>query len=66
MNARRIALKELKKSGFVFRRHGVNHDIYFHPDTKRIIPLKRHDFDEDDLRYLLAEIREYSGKDDRS
>ena len=36
-------------------RNGANHDVYFNPQTKITIPVKRHDFDEDDMRYILKE-----------
>lgn len=49
MNPRKIAVKELKTNGFVFKRHGANHDVYYNPETKKTIPLKRHDFDENDM-----------------
>lgn len=57
MNAHKKAEKALKEAGFVFKRHGANHDIYFNVKTKKIIPLKRHDFDENDLRYIEKEIK---------
>ena len=40
------------------KRHGANHDIYFNAEKRRAIPLKRHDFDENDLRYIVKEIRQ--------
>ena len=60
MIPRKKAIKELKKNGYVFKRSGSNHDIYYNPELKCIIPLKRHDFDEDDLRYIVKEIKQYS------
>ncbi len=50
MKPRDICLKELKAYGYEFKRSGGNHDIYYNPETKKIIPVKRHDFDENDLR----------------
>ncbi len=58
MKPRTQAIKELESSGFSFRRHGANHDIYYNPDTGQMIPLKRHDFDEADLRYIQKEIKQ--------
>lgn len=29
MNPRKITIKELEKNGFVLKRHGANHDVYF-------------------------------------
>ena len=56
MNQRRQCLKELKKRGFVLKRRGANHDIYFNPMTKQMAPVKRHNFDENDKHYILKEI----------
>lgn len=49
------ARKALEKAGYTLKRRS-GHDIYYHPELKKIIPLKRHDFDENDLRYILDEI----------
>ncbi|MCX4326105.1 MAG: hypothetical protein OSJ45_02285 [Lachnospiraceae bacterium] len=57
MNPRNIAIKDLNNSGYQFKRSGGNHDIYYNPDTKYSIPLKRGHFDEDDLRYIRKEIK---------
>lgn len=62
MKPRAKAAAELKQSGYELKRHGANHDIYFNKDLGCIIPLKRHDFDESDLRYILAEIKQNSRK----
>ena len=59
MKPRNIAIKELYDNGYYLKRNGGNHDIYYNDSTKSIIPLKRHDFDEDDLRYILKEINLY-------
>ena len=56
MKPRAQAIAELKNNGYEFRRHGMRHDIYANPKTGDIIPLKRHDFDEGDLRYIKKEI----------
>ena len=58
MNARRRAVKELISAGYVKKRSGANHDIFYHEKLRSAIPLKRHDFDEDDLRYIQKEIRQ--------
>lgn len=55
MNPRAKAIKELESLGFVFQRHGANHDIYRNPETRISIPVKRHDFNENDARYILKE-----------
>lgn len=57
MNPRKVTIRELESLGFGFLRHGANHDIYWNPDTRVTIPVKRHDFDENDARYILKEAR---------
>ena len=56
MTSLRKAKKELKEKGYVLKRRGANHDIYYNKEKKRTVPLKRHDFDEDDLIYLRKEM----------
>ena len=58
MKPRDQAAKDLENSGYRFARHGANHDIYQNKETGASIPLKRHDFDEDDLRYIRKEIKQ--------
>lgn len=58
MKPRDQAAKDLENSGYTFARHGTNHDIYRNKETGVSIPLKRHDFDEDDLRYIRKEIKQ--------
>ena len=58
MNARDKAIHELNHAGYAFERHGRKHDFYKNRETGVGIPLKRHDFDEDDLRYIRKEIRQ--------
>lgn len=55
MNPRSKTVKELEQLGFEFKRHGANHDIYWNPATKVTIPVKRHDFNENDAKYILKE-----------
>ncbi len=57
MHPRKIAIKELTESGYVFIRYGANHDIWFNQNLGTIIPLKRHKFDESALRYIRQEIK---------
>ncbi len=57
MKPRNRAIKELQKAGYTNLIHGAKHDRYKNPMTGRAIPLKRHDFDEDDLAYILKEIK---------
>lgn len=58
MNPRAQTIKELESLGYVFQRHGANHDIYRNPETRKSIPVKRHDFSENDARYILKEARQ--------
>lgn len=57
MTARKLAETELQAAGYDFLRHGGNHDIYRNRNTGAMIPLKRHDSDENDLRYIRKEIK---------
>ena len=41
MNPRNAAIHDLNSNGYQFKRSGGNHDIYYNPDTKYSIPLKR-------------------------
>ena len=58
MTPRNQAIKDLEESGYQFKRHGARHDLYENPVNKHSIPLKRHDFDENDLRYIRKEIKQ--------
>lgn len=62
MKPRNIAIKELNANGYILKRSGANHDIYYNSDTRYSIPLKRGHFDEDDLRYILKEIKQSGRK----
>ena len=44
--------KELKGNGYVLKRRGANHDIYFNEGKRKAIPLKRQDFSEKELNYI--------------
>lgn len=57
MKPRNQAVQDLHADGYLFKHSGGNHDIYYHPELGCLIPLKRHDFDEDDLRYIQKEIK---------
>lgn len=57
MNPRKITIKKLEASGLEFKRHGARHDLYFNPKTNQTIPVKRHDFDENDMRYIFKEAK---------
>ena len=55
MNKRLETIKILEAHGFEFYRHGGKHDMYINRKTNQKIPIKRHDFDESDQRYILKE-----------
>lgn len=55
MNSRQITIKQLVASGYVLKRHGANHDVYYNPQTHSTIPVKRHDFNENDMKYIFKE-----------
>jgi predicted RNA binding protein YcfA (HicA-like mRNA interferase family) len=55
MNPRQITIKSLEASGYYFKRRGANHDIYYNPDTHSTIPVKRHDFNDNDRKYIFKE-----------
>ena len=55
MSPRRETIKILLEHGFIKDREGKKHTVYWNPKTKQMIPVKRHDFDEDDMRYVLKE-----------
>lgn len=55
MNPRKITIKTLEVNGYSLKRHGANHDLYFNPETKKTIPVKRHDFNENDMKYIFKE-----------
>lgn len=46
--------KLLRDNGFVVKREG-KHTIYYNPVTKLTVPVKRHDFDEEDMEYILKQ-----------
>ena len=62
MQPRKQAIQALQGSGYRFHREGANHEIYKNPETGEVIPLKRHDFNENDLRYILKEIKQKADK----
>lgn len=55
MTPRQETLDDLKRNGFQMKREGKKHTIFWNPKTGQTIPVKRHDFDEDDRRYILKE-----------
>ena len=57
MNPRGECLKELRRQNFVFKDHGAKHDRYYSAELNYTITVKRSNFDEDDMRYILQEIK---------
>lgn len=57
MNPRGECLKELRRQGFVLKDHGGKHDKYYSAELKYTVTVKRSNFDEDDMRYILQEIK---------
>lgn len=55
MNARGRTINDLEDNGYSLKRRGANHDIYYNSETKSTIPVKRHDFNENDRKYILKE-----------
>ncbi len=56
MNPLKTEIKELKRKGYVLKRRGANHDIYFNSAKRKAIPLKRNDFNTNDLYYIRKEM----------
>lgn len=55
MSPRQETIRALLKNGFAVAREGKKHTIYYNPKTHQTIPVKRHDFNENDRRYILKE-----------
>lgn len=62
MNQHDLAEQDLKKAGYYLQRKGKKHDIWHNPTINCSIPLKRHDFDNEDRRYINKEIKRNAGK----
>ena len=62
MNPRKMTIKELENNNFILKRHGANHDLYFNPESKQTIPVKRHNFNENDMKYIFKEAGIKKGK----
>lgn len=61
MHPRKQAEIELKLAGFTVKRNGP-HVIYSNEKLGVIIPLKRHDFNDNDLKYIRKEIKQAQRK----
>ena len=59
MNPRQRTIKQLSVFGYELKCRGANHDIYYNPQTHSTIPVKRHDFNENDMRYIFKEANIY-------
>lgn len=57
MNPLQETIRDLKRNGFHEARQGKKHTIYYNPKTHQTIPVKRHDFNENDRRYILREAK---------
>ena len=55
MTPRQVTLDDLKEAGYQLKRDGKKHSIFYNPTTGQTIPVKRHDLDENDRRYILKE-----------
>jgi len=55
MTPRQATINDLKEAGYQLKREGKKHTIYWNPANGKTIPVKRHDFDENDRRYILKE-----------
>lgn len=55
MSPRKITVKKLEANGYSLKRHGANHDLYYNLETGKTIPVKRHDFNENDMKYIFKE-----------
>ncbi len=57
MSPRAECLRELRRLGFELRDHGAKHDKYYSAELNYTVTVKRGNFDEDDKRYILQEIK---------
>ena len=54
---RNLLLREIKKHGAIFIRHGKKHDIYKNPKTGMIEQIPRHsDIDEDLAKNIIKHL----------
>ncbi len=60
MSPRKQAEQNLKNACYHLDRRGANHDIY-KDDKGHRIPLKRHDFNDNDLKDINKEIKQNGG-----
>ena len=55
MHPRKITIKALEKNGYEFKLHVAKKELYYNPQTRTTIPVKRHDFNENDMKYIFKE-----------
>lgn len=58
MTPRAQTVKDLKAAGYTEIIHGGKHDRFKNPKTGKCITVKRHDFNENDRKYILKEIKQ--------
>ena len=58
MSPHKQAENDLIAAGYIIKRKDNGHVIWFHPELKATIPLKRHDFNDNDLKYIRKEIKQ--------
>ena len=56
MTPRAQTIRDLKAAGYTELIHGSKHDRYKNPLTGKCITVKRHDFNDNDRKYILKEI----------
>jgi len=53
---RRDIVKKLEENGFVLKRNGGNHDIYYNRETKKTVSVERHrEINENVARAILKQ-----------
>ena len=57
MSPLQTAKRDLKTAEFVIKRKDGKHEIYYHAAANVTIPVKRHDFNDNDLKNLRKQIR---------
>lgn len=58
MSPHKQAETDLKAAGYILKRDDAKHAIWYNPELKSTIPLKRHDFNDNDLKYIRKEIKQ--------
>lgn len=58
MSPHREAEKALKQAGYIVKRTTGGHAIWYNARLGATITLKNHDFNDNDLKYIIKEIRQ--------